>query len=191
MRCRKASREIPAYLYGELAEGKALSLREHLERCSACSEECESLRSLVSEIKEEEVRYPEGWAWDRYMGSLWARIAKDRVRTGPARVPRWRPALALAGALAAVVLAVYALRGGWPTSQEGKVALTPKPSEERVVEIAQRSSGEEALTGEEYMDEMERAVDESLLAAGLLADMEFPEGDYLEDFFSEEGVPNA
>jgi anti-sigma factor RsiW len=50
MNCKAVSLRLDSYLDGELPGPEMISVRTHLNRCDACAEEAESLRSLKSAL---------------------------------------------------------------------------------------------------------------------------------------------
>ncbi len=99
MKCNKARENLSAYLDGELNPGEAGALKEHLEGCSACSAELESLRSTVALVRS----LPRAQA----PAVLRQRVMSATGRRAPAR--RFPGAVALLTAAALVLVAVVAV----------------------------------------------------------------------------------
>src|ERR1022692_3330668 len=86
---RHVSRELAAYIDGELASGKARRVELHLAECQRCGEEREQVQFGMSALD----RLPAAQAPDAVWTSIEAAIPRHRPRGAPA-VRRWRPALA-------------------------------------------------------------------------------------------------
>lgn len=96
MNCRCVSQKIGSYLDGELSGTDMIAIRSHLQRCDACAEEAESLRSFKSSLSSLPMcEVPEGLE-ERLMAAV-----RSEIR--PAFLPRrrglvWSTAIAFAAA---------------------------------------------------------------------------------------------
>lgn len=132
MRCQEASEHIGAYFDGELPEGQALTVAEHLDECSNCGELSAGFGALHGLLQSGLVQPGERAAKEAAAAgafdTLWTRIESEIATAAPAVVPReeaapswwqrfvdtlrrgwpvWVPAAA-----AAALIAFFGLRGG-------------------------------------------------------------------------------
>ncbi len=98
----RLSRQLSAYLDGELTAEDEQEVREHLARCEACRDELRQLQAVRSLLR----RLPEPQAPE----DLWGAVRSRTVRALPRR--RWpaRAVLAVAAAAVVVLLALPAVR---------------------------------------------------------------------------------
>ncbi len=94
MNCKCVSQKLGGYLDGELAGSEMLALRNHLNRCDACAEEAESLRSLKSALSNLPCASPPEGLEERLLAAV-------RLESRPVFAPRrlgfyWTTALAAA-----------------------------------------------------------------------------------------------
>jgi anti-sigma factor RsiW len=103
MTCGYVSSKLSAYVDGEVNGHEMLSIREHLQRCSTCSKELESLRTIKRLISGLPMMDPD----DELLDRLKARVASETPAKEPALVLRrpliWAPAL-VAGVVSALML---------------------------------------------------------------------------------------
>ncbi|MDR7485420.1 MAG: anti-sigma factor [Armatimonadota bacterium] len=108
----RISRQLSAYLDGELSPEEMADVRSHLDRCADCREDLEAIRATKRLLgRLEPPPLPADFA-----EGLRARLARDALRRlawAPARWQWWpRPAaVLLAAALAVVLITVPAVRG--------------------------------------------------------------------------------
>jgi anti-sigma factor RsiW len=95
---------IGAYLDGALTSGKAEATRTHLDRCTSCQSEADSLRRLRDRLRRSLAVAEPDWT------GFWPGIVRgieDRRRTPVTPVQEratWRPRIAWGGAVAALLL---------------------------------------------------------------------------------------
>ncbi len=138
MRCRKARKNLVAFLDGELQEDLREKVERHLERCTACRQEMMALRRLGNALDQMEAPAPPAWMTGegilerarRETGDR-RRARADRVRPVPVFAPPvWARGL-LAGALVLLVVLVW-----WktPLFRGRPESPAPTPVEIRVAE---------------------------------------------------------
>jgi anti-sigma-K factor RskA len=105
--------DLAAYALGALEPAEAEALARHIETCSICRDELDSLRSVVDLLPISapafEAPPPLRRQVRRAIDAEPRVSARERTsRSGGSRLPRWasRPALAVAGGLAAVAIAL-------------------------------------------------------------------------------------
>lgn len=113
MDCRSCRDDLTAYLDGELEPARVHQVEAHMQGCSSCRAELESLekasRLVAAHLPEIE---PGPDAWDRVA----ARIAADGAGRRQARIlpfPKLRPWITAAAALAASLILGVGLWGIW------------------------------------------------------------------------------
>ncbi len=137
MNCDKAQENLSAYLDGELDPGEAGALKEHLEGCSACSAELESLRSTVALVRS----LPRAQA----PAVLRQRVMSATGRRAPAR--RFPGAVALLTAAALVLVAVVAVFMLSPRETPPAEVTANGMRAKSALERDSEGSGESATTG--------------------------------------------
>lgn len=123
--CRWTTGRLPGYAEGTLPAREATRCAAHLARCPACRQVLEELRRLPEVLRVWEpapASLPEGMAAAAWIMSR----ADDRVAPEPRWRPAWWPALAAAGAVAALLIVGTQLRG--------------KPGPERTLAIAKNAT---------------------------------------------------
>ncbi|MFQ6091565.1 MAG: anti-sigma factor family protein [bacterium] len=81
MKCKEIQRKLSPFLDNEVKEEEALSIREHLNRCSACAAEFRALSSVWNFVERAEEVEPSPYFWT----DLSAKIAQQDER----RALRW------------------------------------------------------------------------------------------------------
>ncbi|HEY8150393.1 MAG TPA: zf-HC2 domain-containing protein [Vicinamibacteria bacterium] len=114
---------------GALDEAKAARVRAHLGTCAACARDLAESRAALELVSADPVHGAEP---PIPLGALVARV-RARLDEAPARERAWRPLLAGAGLLAAVVLAAV-LGRSWrppapPTASPEEASVGAPPSE--------------------------------------------------------------
>jgi anti-sigma factor RsiW len=145
--CRSARRALLARADGELPAAEAAALARHLDACAACRSRARSLDDTLRSLRELPAALPfpddalDG-VWERTVGRVQrggapvVRLA-DRSAGGagrPARWTGWRPALAAAALLAAVLgpwLAFRARDAAHPATPAAPAATLAWTPEER------------------------------------------------------------
>jgi anti-sigma factor RsiW len=119
MTCARSREELAAYLDGELAPNERSELEAHLAGCAACRAELEAERRLSGVLMALPALEPP----PDFEARFWARIAREQ--DAPAgwrsRLFSRRLVLALGGAAAAALAAVFALRG--PDDSDGDLQI--------------------------------------------------------------------
>jgi anti-sigma factor RsiW len=128
-RCREWRESLGAYALGQLADGERVALEAHLEGCSECRAELESLTGAARLLPMADPAHfdrapaPPPALADRIAATIRAERRSQRRR-------RWRMSLALSGATAAVAaaaLAIFVLPGGDSATPEQHVAFQSLP----------------------------------------------------------------
>lgn len=155
MNCKCVSQRLGGYLDGELAGTEMIAVRDHLNRCDACAEEAESLRSLKSSLAFLPACAPPEGLEERLLASVRAQMrpTMSRRRVGF----YWGGAVAMAAA--AGFLAVWFGALGHSGSDANQVAaITPEEgsfelSRDQAYEAASDSlSGHSILVTASYGD---------------------------------------
>ncbi|MFO8008409.1 MAG: zf-HC2 domain-containing protein [Candidatus Brocadiia bacterium] len=125
MNCEKTTKLLGAYLDGELGEGEAAQVREHLQACPRCAAELEELRRLDRSLGAlTGMEAPAGFA--RRVRAA-AERAREPVRLFGLPVARLRPVLARA---AAVLVLAAGLSLGYIAGNAASHAVTVGTDEE-------------------------------------------------------------
>jgi len=147
MRCKRARKELSAYIDGEVSSRKRTRIENHLAECSDCRQYTESLLSLVESVRDVDRIDPS----PEFRPATMRRI-RALVKL-PAPGPAFAPRLALA-LVACLVLAVCVV--GWIVLSADRAA--PGPTEEeifaRVAIVAELADIMETETLEEGSDEI-------------------------------------
>ncbi len=129
--CYRTRRRLGAWLDGGLDEAEARAAGVHVDGCARCRSEVESLRRLRA-LLVAGFRAPAPADWTGF----WPAVVRGIQDARPAAKPpgrRWRPRLAVGGALAAAALAALVI---WPLTHE-----TTKP-DNVVVSLAEAGSSD-------------------------------------------------
>jgi anti-sigma factor RsiW len=129
-RCREWREALGAHALGQLSEEERAALEAHLEGCSECRGELESLAGVARLLPMADPAHfdtapaPPAALADRVAATIRAERRSQRRR-------RWRAGFALSGATAAVAaaaLAIFVLPGGGGTTPEQQVAFQSLPA---------------------------------------------------------------
>ena len=115
MKCLRAEQQLALFVGGDLPESETAELTAHLESCRACANELERLKraqELLGELARSD--QPDPLPAD-FSGQVLAEIQKRRLDKPPfislfAIRIRWKPALALSGAVLVILLAIGVTR---------------------------------------------------------------------------------
>jgi len=121
--CYFQRRRIGAYLDGALPERQARAIAAHLDGCVDCRDAAGTLGRLRALVRSSVVAAEPDWAgfWPGIIRGIEAGT-EPRARTRPERILRY-PRAAIAGAVAAALLAVTVWQGDSPVSTAGATAV--------------------------------------------------------------------
>jgi hypothetical protein len=156
MKCKKVRKNFQEYLEGTLESARKKKLEDHIKGCSSCKKELESLKTYFNSMGSiEPIRAPDG-----FLRSVRQRIeeAKKPARIIPIRI---KVPLELAGAVAAIVIAVIVFRNIIPEKRE----LRPQLAKEKIEEI--ETPGE--ISTQEKVRDIESMVEEKAAAPDEIA----------------------
>jgi hypothetical protein len=122
MKCNKAKKLLQEYLEGTLESAKKKKLEEHIKGCISCKKELESLNEYFTTMESiESISAPE-----EFLKSVRKRIeeAQKPKKIVPIRI---KVPLELAGAVAAIVIAVIIFRNMLPVDLKTKRELQTPP----------------------------------------------------------------
>ena len=135
---RHVSRQLAAYLDGQLAQPAVQQAEMHLRQCPRCRLECEQVRLGIAIVE----RLPSVEAPEAIWSTIEAALREDRSRPGPA-VLRWRWAFAAAVVLALAGAAYW--RFAQPSGTRWEVARlegSPSVGAKRIGGAGQIGAGE-------------------------------------------------
>ncbi len=142
MKCKRARKELSAYIDGEVSSRERIRIENHVGKCSTCRQYKEGLSSLVESLRGVDRIDPSTEFWS---------VTMRRIRTLvklPTPVPAFAPRLAPA-LVACLVLVVCAV--GWIVLSADRAALRPTYEDTfaRVAIVAELAG----IMGAETLDE--------------------------------------
>jgi len=116
MRCHRVHRLLPDYIGDELSLKKREQVAKHLAECPACKAELAALRGVWDDLALQTLPQKGEEFWQGFTARVMREVKKKRPmpeeHKAPLLFPGWRVLLPAAGAAAAIIVAVIALKGG-------------------------------------------------------------------------------
>jgi hypothetical protein len=154
MKCRNTQKLLSAFLDGELPKIVHQEVSEHLEDCSRCRAELESLRKIEALSRQSDQPEPGDAYWQEFLPRLGARIAREgkrplRIRFGETWDRLFAPPvpwIRLAGVVATAVLVFFVGRAVYQHEVRMRgIRTLPKRLLTDQAQQAEESRGEKSL----------------------------------------------